>query len=90
MMNKTEQQKSVPQPLRCPKCGGFHVSYASYTQKSVTCNDCGFTEARAAIVAGGSDPTSELVKALAAGAFVTLATVGTIALLNALFGDNKK
>jgi len=86
---KTEgKEKSMP-AIRCPICGGAHISYASIKQTSLTCHDCGFTNIKTTMIAGGSDPTAELFKVLATGALVAIGLIAAISILDALCGLGK-
>jgi len=84
------QRKEIEKSVRCPNCGGVHVSYASMKQTSLTCHECGFTEVKNIIMAGGKDPTGELIKVIATGALVVIGIAGAITIARALFGDNKE
>jgi ribosomal protein S27E len=88
-MYVARQEKEIEKSVRCPKCGGVHVSYASMKQTSLTCHDCGFAEVQNMVMAGGKDPTGELIKVIATGALVVIGIAGAISLANALFGDSK-
>lgn len=89
MTYMTRQRKEIDESVRCPKCGGVHVSYASMKQTSLTCHDCGFTEVGTMVVAGGKDPAAELIKVFVTGALIVIGIAGAISIVNALFGDNK-
>lgn len=90
MTYMTKQTKEIAESVRCPKCGGVHVSYASMKQTSLTCHDCGFSEVGTTVMAGGKDPATELIKVFATGALVAIAIAGAVSILDALFGDNKE
>jgi len=82
------REKSIP-AIRCPICGGVHISYASVKQTSLTCHDCGFANIKTTMMAGGSDPAAELFKVLATGALIAIGFAAAISILDALFGPGK-
>lgn len=90
MSHTTRHRRETAESVRCPKCGGLHVSYASTKQTSLTCHDCDFSEVDTIVMAGGKDPATELIKVFATGALVAIGIAGAIGILNALFGDSKE
>jgi ribosomal protein S27E len=86
---RTEKMaKSIP-AIHCPTCGSVNVSYASIQQTSLTCHECGFTNIKTTMIAGGNDPAAELLKVLATGAIIAIGFVAAVSILDALFGPGK-
>ena len=90
LKTKIEKRELPTATINCPICGSVHISYASVKQTSLTCHDCGFTNIKTTMIAGGSDPTTELLKVLATGAIIAIGFVAAVSILDALFGPGKK